>query len=415
LRRPDANIMIVLGSNDRRMLTMPSSPAAAPGPVRVELMQRVRAIASRCAERAAAAEEARRIPAESARELVESGLARILMPARFGGYALDFETWYDSILEISKADASHGWCASLIVHHAHLVAQFPEEAQQAVWTNGPDVAIAASFAPRAQAKRVDGGYRISGQDSSFASGLDHSSWLMVGAMVHESAGPDWVLFLIPRSECSVRDTWFTAGMRGTGSNTIVTDDVFVPAGRALRLVDLRQGQGPGGAIHKNASLRTPFFFYAPLTFAAPMLGAAQGAYAHFREGTKTRKAVDGSPVAQKVSTQVGMARAAADLDAAELLLRRATHASDAPEAVWPEMLARSVRDFARASELTVAAIDALIGLSGTAGFASSHPVQRAWRDIHFASTHISLNTEANYAHFGRMQFGLPRDPSRPFF
>jgi len=378
------------------------------------MIERARTLAPRFAQRSEAAEEARRIPPESAREMLEAGLARILMPPRFGGHALDFETWCDVILELSKADASHGWCASLIIHHAHLVAQFPEEAQQAVWADGPDVAIAASFAPRAQAKRVPGGYRVSGQNSNFASGLDHSTWAMVGAMTDQPA-PEWVFFMIPRGEYAVRDTWFTAGMRGTGSNTIVTEDVFVPQGRSLRLLDLRPGKGPGGAVHDIATLRTPFFFYAPLCFAAPMLGAALGAYAQFRELSKTRRAVDGSPVAEKISTQVGMARAAADLDAAELLLRRTTHATDAPEAEWPALLARSVRDFARASELIVGAIDALIAMSGTAGFASSHPIQRAWRDIHFASTHIALNTEANYGHFGRMELGLPRDPARPFF
>jgi 3-hydroxy-9,10-secoandrosta-1,3,5(10)-triene-9,17-dione monooxygenase len=85
------------------------------------------------------------------------------------------------------------------------------------------------------------------------------------------------------------------------------------------------------------------------------------------------------------------------------------------DAVTPQLLARSVRDFARISELAIEAIDTLIALSGTAGYATSSPIQRAWRDIHFASTHISLNPEMNYAHFGRMELGLPRDPSRPFF
>jgi len=378
------------------------------------MVERARAMAVRFRARADAAEEARRISPESAREMLDAGLARILMPPRLGGYGLDFETWCDTVLEISKADASHGWCASLIIHHAHLVAQFPEEAQEAVWADGPDVAIAASFAPRAQAKRVAGGYRVSGQNSNFASGLDHSTWVMVGAMTDQPS-PEWTFFMIPPGDYAVRDTWFTAGMRGTGSNTIVTDDVFVPAGRTLRLSDLRPGKGPGGALHDIATLRTPFFFYAPLCFAAPMLGAALGAYAQFRDLSKTRRAVDGSLVAEKTSTQVGLARAAADLDAAELLLRRTTRAAEAPEADWPMLLARSVRDFARVSELTIAAIDALIAMSGTAGFAASHPIQRAWRDIHFASTHISLNTEANYSHFGRMELGLPRDPARPFF
>jgi 3-hydroxy-9,10-secoandrosta-1,3,5(10)-triene-9,17-dione monooxygenase len=85
------------------------------------------------------------------------------------------------------------------------------------------------------------------------------------------------------------------------------------------------------------------------------------------------------------------------------------------EAATPHLLARSIRDFARVSELTVSVMDELIALSGSAGFTDANPIQRAWRDIHFASTHISVNPEMNYSHFGRMELGLPRDPSRPFF
>ena len=386
-----------------------------PAPTRNDIVERAGALALTFAGRADAAEQARRLPAESARDLLDLGLARILMPARFGGYELDFKTWHDAVLAISRADASHGWCASLIVHHAHLVAQFPEECQQAVWGDGPDVAIAASFAPRAQAVRVPGGYRVSGENSSFSSGVDHSSWVMVGAMLPGEGAPEWVFFMIPPGDYTVRDTWSTAGMRGTGSNTIVTDNVFVPETRMLRLTDLRQGRGPGAALYDNPIFRVPFFFYAPLTFAAPMLGAAQGAYAHFREWTKPRKAVDGSAVAEKTAVQVQMARASADLDAAGMLLLRTTQIPDMPPEAVPPLLARSIRDFARVSEMSVAVIDTLMTLSGTAGFADSQPIQRAWRDIHFASTHVSLNPEINYGHFGRTEFGLPRDPNRPFF
>jgi alkylation response protein AidB-like acyl-CoA dehydrogenase len=238
---------------------------------------------------------------------------------------------------------------------------------------------------------------------------------MVGGMLHGAGPPEWLLLMIPPGDYSVRDTWQTAGMRGTGSNTIVTDNAFVPATRALSLPDLREGKGAGGALHANPIFRTPFFFYAPLTFVAPMLGAALGAYEYFREWTKPRKAVDGSVVAEKPSVQVRMARAAADLDAADLLLRRTAQTPPSIEAVTPELLARSIRDFARASELTVQAMDELIALSGTAGFATSLPIQRAWRDIHFAATHISLNPEMNFAHYGRIELGLGRDPNRPFF
>jgi len=381
---------------------------------REQMIDRARALAPRFAERAAAAEEARQIPPESVKEMLDAGLTRILLPQRIGGYGLGFDTWFDVTRELSKTDASHGWCAGLFIHHAHLIAQYPAEAQMAVWAENVDVPISASFAPSVKATPVDGGYRISGAGSSFASGVDHCSWVMLGGMAQDGPTPEWKFFLVPPGKYKVSDTWFTAGMRATGSKTIVTDNVFVPHGRVLRLTDLRDGTGPG-AIHSGIIFRTPFFYYAPISFVTPMLGAVQGAYEVFREWTKTRKTQDGKSVAEKPAVQVRMTRAAADIDAAELLLRRAVNVTDAPEAYSPQLLARSVRDFTRASELCVEAIDTLIALSGTAGFASSHPIQRAWRDIHFMSMHISLNVETNFTHYGRMELGLGRDASRPYF
>jgi alkylation response protein AidB-like acyl-CoA dehydrogenase len=390
------------------------SAAPAHGVTREDIVERARALAARFAARAEAAEEARRIPAESAQDMLDAGFARILLPESIGGYGLGFDAWFDVMREISKADASHGWCAGLIIHHAHMIGQFAEEGQRAVWAKGLDVAVAASFIPTVQAIAADGGYRISTKGSPFASGIDHSSWAMLSGVTNDDGTPDTKFFLVPVSEFTVQDTWFTAGMRATGSKTVVTDNVFVPHSRVLRLRDLRDGTGPGGAVHSGTIFHTPFFYYAPISFATPMLGAVQGAYEVFRNWTKTRKAPDGTPLADTISTQVRMARAAADIDAAELLLRRAADVTNAPQDYSQALLARSVRDFARASELTMTAIDALVALSGTAGFAMSHPIQRAWRDIHFASMHISLNPEMNFSHFGRLELGLRPDPKNRF-
>jgi 3-hydroxy-9,10-secoandrosta-1,3,5(10)-triene-9,17-dione monooxygenase len=390
-----------------------SSPAASV--TREEMLARARALAPLFAARAEAAEEGRRIPAQSASDMLDAGFARILLPQRIGGYGLGFDTWYDVTRELSKTDASHGWCAGLIIHHAHLIAQFPQGGQKAVWADGLDVPVAASFAPSVKAVSAEGGYHISGAGSPFASGVDHSTWVMLGGMVHDGRKPEWKFFLVPPGQYNVRDTWFTAGMRGTGSKTIATENVFVPDELVMRLTELRDGKTPGGAAYDGIIFHTPFFYYAPISFIAPMIGAAQGAYESFREWTRTRKAQDGSSVAEKTAVQVRMARAAADIDAAELLARRAVNVTEAPADYSPQLLARSVRDFTRASELCVEAIDALVALSGTAGFATSHPIQRAWRDIHFMSMHISLNVETNFAHYGRMELGLGRDASRPYF
>jgi alkylation response protein AidB-like acyl-CoA dehydrogenase len=134
---------------------MLSSPPASA--TKQEIMDRVRAMAPRFAERAAAAEKARRIPQESVRSMMEAGLVRILIPKEAGGYGLGFDTWFEVTRELSKADASHGWCAGLLIHHSHLLALFPETTLKTVWAGGLDVPIAVSLVPVVQATAVDGG------------------------------------------------------------------------------------------------------------------------------------------------------------------------------------------------------------------------------------------------------------------
>jgi 3-hydroxy-9,10-secoandrosta-1,3,5(10)-triene-9,17-dione monooxygenase len=398
----------------RRAGKMAKTAGATESATKEQVLERVRALIPGFRERAAATEAARQLPAQSVEELLAAGLARILMPPRFDGYGLGFDTWFEVVRAISEADASHGWCASLLIHHPHCIAQFSHGAQEAIWADGPDVAIAASFVPVIKVVRAEGGYRVSGR-SPFASGVGHSSWVFIGGMVEGGDGPEWTFFLIPARDCTIAETWFTVGMRGTGSNTIVTEDVFVPLERTLTLAKLREGQGPGGALHDNRIYRAPFISYAPLSFATPMLGAAQGAYAHFRDWTKTRKGPGGVAVAERTSLQVQMARIAADLDAAELLLRRAVDVAGAAPAPSLALRGQCMRDYARAAELAVSSIDGLIAMSGTAGFSESHPIQRAWRDIHFSAMHISLSAENAYAHFGRLELGLPQDPHLPYF
>ena len=388
---------------------MPISPPTSA--TKQEIMDRVRAIAPRFAERAAAAEEARRIPQESVDDMLEAGIARVLIPKEAGGYGLGFDTWFEATRELSKADASHGWCASLIIHHNHLIAQYPQAAQKTLWANGLDVPIAVSLVPVVEAIPVDGGYRISGKGSPFVSGIDHCTWVMLSGRVRADgtgAAPKWQFFLVPPGEYTIRDTWFTAGMRATGSKTVVVDNAFVPRDLVLQLADLRDGRTRGGALYRDAIFHTPYSYYAPIAVATPMLGTAQGAYEHFREWTTTRKAQDGSSVAAKTSVQVQMARAAADLDAADLLLRRAVNVTAKPQDYSPKHLTRSLRDFARISELTVGAIDTLLSLSGTAAFDNSHPLQRAWRDIHFMSMHSAVAIEKNFAAFGHMELASGR-------
>ena len=89
-------------------------------------MARVRELTAGFRDRAAAAEAARTLPRESVDALLGAGITRILIPPRFGGYGLGLDTWFEVVREIAKADASHGWCASLMIHHPHYLSQFSE-------------------------------------------------------------------------------------------------------------------------------------------------------------------------------------------------------------------------------------------------------------------------------------------------
>jgi 3-hydroxy-9,10-secoandrosta-1,3,5(10)-triene-9,17-dione monooxygenase len=377
-------------------------------PSSAELVARARALAPVFAQRAAAAEEARRLPAQSVADMISAGLPRILVPREFGGYALGAMTWFDVVREIAAGDASHAWCASLMIHHAHYVSLFPEAGQRVVWADGPDAIVSASILPTAEVTAVDGGYRISGT-SRYASGISGAGWVIIGGLVRGEGPPQWTWFLVGPGEYEVEDSWFTSGMRATGSNTVLTHRAFVPEARTLRQTDIREATTPGARLHDGAIYRAPWSSFAPLTFVTPMLGAAIAAYEQLTEWTTARRAATGQAVADLTHVQVELGHVAASLDSAELLLRRAAGVVDAGE-VTDRLRTRAVRDFAFAAELITESIDTVMGLSGSAGFAISNPIQRAWRDIHFAGSHHALNPELNFAYWGQLELGVAPDP-----
>ena len=392
-----------------------SPPAPTPAETLEEIMADVRALLPAIRERAAASEQERSIPAVSAREFLDIGLARILTPKRYGGTELGLQAWVDVCVEIGKADAAHAWCASLMIHHPHYMAMFPDAAQADVWADGPDVAIAATFTPTTKVEPVEGGYRLT-CSIPYMSGINHCSRVVIGGMVPIGEGPpDWTLFLVPEGKFTVQDTWHTTGMRGTGSNTVIVNDVFVPVEHTLRVPDMREATTPGAALNDEPMFHAPWITYAPLTFLAPMLGAARGALEHYRAWTAERASLFGAQVAEYTSIQVHLARAASTLDAADLLMRRCVEVAESPDAARLDLRSRAYRDQARASELIVDAMDMIMKISGAAGFATSSPIQRAWRAVHFASSHVILNPEVSFAAWGREQFGLARDPKQNMF
>jgi 3-hydroxy-9,10-secoandrosta-1,3,5(10)-triene-9,17-dione monooxygenase len=390
------------------------SDVAAATVTKSVLLERVDELLPAFRDRAQAGEDARAIPRESVDEMLAAGLAQILVPAQFGGFELGLDTWFEATRRIATVDPSHAWCASLMANNAHWLAKFPLEAQEAVWADGSDVSITVSQMPTCKVTAVEGGYRISGK-SPFTSGVLHSDWAMLGGFLPDADKPEMALFLAPASSYEVVDNWHTIAMRGTGSNLVVTEDVFVPEAYVLTLNDLVEGTGPGGDVHAGPIYRMPLVMFSGLTFTTPILGAAQGALEEFRQQTMKRKAFGGAPAGENPMLQIRMGTAAADIDAAELLLLRALELASADERPPIELRARAQRDFVRAAEMMVGAINEIMAMSGTSGFATSNPIQRAWRDATFASRHVTLNPDVNGGHWSKTQLEIPRDPSVAIF
>ena len=397
-------------------------PAAAPEqsiPTAAELVARARMLAPKLRERAVRAERDRTIPLESVQEYIDAGLVRSLMPQRWGGYEHDHAVAFDIAIELGRSTCgSSAWCLNYLSDHACILAHFPEEAQHDVWSRNPDACIATSAAPTGKAEVAPGGYRLNGQ-WSWCSGIRHSHWIMIGGLVFREGEhhPDMRLFLVPVEDLKILDTWFCAGLRGSGSTTVALDNVLVPEHRSVSFSTLRDAHSPGSAVNPNPIYRTPFIAVHTYALLGPCLGLARGAYAEFVEWTRKRYLTYTQlAIAQHVPVQLRIAEIAAQIDAAELLARRALGTARA-DYTGMSLETRTLlrRDFTYAMRMLREAMDALIKTSGSSGLMDDNPVQRCWRDVHAISSHVVMNWDVPAENFGRMEFGLGLNEAYPMF
>ncbi|MFF4826715.1 3-hydroxy-9,10-secoandrosta-1,3,5(10)-triene-9,17-dione monooxygenase oxygenase subunit [Streptomyces sp. NPDC001312] len=378
-----------------------------------DVLAAIRALAPTLRERAAEAEELRRVPDNSVKELEDTGFFQLLQPKEFGGQAADPLVFYSAVKEIAKACGSTGWVASVLGIHPWHVALYDPRAQQEVWGDDPKTRIASSYAPTGEATPVDGGFRLSGR-WHFSSGCDHAQWALLGCVVPDAEGNpvDMRTFLVPRTEYRIDDVWDTVGLRGTGSNDVVVDDVFVPDYRALSFGPVTALKVPGHELNDEPLYRLPYAGVFTTTISTPIVGIAEGAYESYVETTKRRFRVSyGQKVAEDPFAQVRIARAASDIDASWLQLTRNIGEMYAlaqrGEELSTELRTRTRRDQVIATERAVAALDLLMeNAGGNAMRTGPNPVQRAWRDAHTGRGHAANDPERALLLFGQAALGL---------
>src|SRR6266851_4159695 len=222
------------------------------------MLDRARALVPLLAERAPAAAAARRLPAETVAEYHAAGILRILQPRRFGGMQGRFSLFSRIVEELTYGCASSAWVYAVLAEHQWIIAQYPEAAQIDVWGEDPEAVASSSLAPREAAKRVAGGWRLSGR-YSFSSGCDYAQWAILGVFLGEAGDARHIAYLlVPLAQCEIVDDWQVLGLLGTGSKSLAVDDVFIPEHRVVMVADLFAGTPPGALVHPDYPvLRAP--------------------------------------------------------------------------------------------------------------------------------------------------------------
>ncbi|WLW58128.1 acyl-CoA dehydrogenase family protein [Streptomyces sp. YU58] len=389
--------------------------AALPGEAPRALVEAARTASPVLRRYADDAERESRLAPEAERALRDAGMFRLGTPRHLGGHELPLTAAVDVLAEIGLACPSSAWVAMVSYVAQQIAASFGEKARFDLWGDGPDVPLCGVFSTvGVTAEPTEGGLVVSGR-WSWASGCRQAEWGVLGVPLPRPGadGTEPGVALVRTSELTVEATWDMTGMRGTGSDTLVADGVFVPYHRTRTFSDV---------VTSDERAVEPLYRVPPgsltLTSLAPLLGAARAVFDLTLEAVEKGKPLAMSlhrRAADSPSVQAALADAATLIDSAALHLARSAEAVDAAAA---SATAPTLRDRARvrmdvghASTCLRQAVQLLLTVSGAGSFSRTAVIQRYWRDLETATRHPTLNPGLAREMYGRALVGDERPVS----
>ncbi|MFJ4648254.1 oxidoreductase [Streptomyces bobili] len=354
---------------------------------------------------AARTERNRRVAPENLEGLRRAGLLRLTTPRARGGFEATVRTQIEVGLALGRACPSTAWVAGIYNGVRPMTLMLSAAAQDEFYDPGPDVLVCSVAGVNGAADRVDGGVRVTGTWAA-ASGCEDAHWALLGIPLPDTAGgpPSAATVLVPLEDLRVKDTWHVAGMRGTGSQSLVADAVLVPDHRVVTAAVAPSG----GAADFPAALKIG----SSLNLLAPVVGAALGALDTVRRTLGSGRGITASVYRETTaspSAQMWLGEADRFVDRAVRLVGSVADAADAALTGDPLTLReRSAlrMDMVAAVESARAAVSRLLDLSGTAAFSESNPVQRFWRDMETGSRHVQFNPFLTREDYGRLVVGI---------
>lgn len=349
--------------------------------------------------------------------LKDAELTKLLTPASHGGYQLSPRALMEAERVVAHGCSAASWVLMVTGAHTFCAGRLPKAGLDAVFGSDPGVLIPGvpSTGP-GSARRTDGGFIVSGR-WPYASGADHGGWLIGGARGRTGNDgeryPDQLMFF-PRSDVAVDDTWFTLGMRGTGSKDIILDEAFVPDHLTVpaRKAELGTVDDVDVALY-----RLPIQATLATLLLGPIVGIADRILELvIEENTTRRDAYTRDEKRLSSGMQQRVAEAGAEIDCAWGVAQRSCDLlEEAMESAPPMALAARAQvrwNAAYATELCLRATNRLFGAAGAGAAADRNPLQRLGRDINTAARHNMLNFDTASEIQGKSMLGVELSEAR---
>jgi alkylation response protein AidB-like acyl-CoA dehydrogenase len=375
----------------------------------MNLVDRVTALVPMLQQHARAAEQERRVSQASLDALGEAGVFRMMAPKKFGGDEADFDTQCRVLAEVARGCPSTSWVSTIYSAMAWLIGVFPDAAQEEIFADGVP-RIAGVFSPTGTAARKSDGVFVTGR-WGFNTGCHGAQWTVVVAMVTSHTGDAVPHCLLVKSrELKILDDWYASGMAATGSNTVVADNVFVPAHRVLPLPDMTEARYPQRHNSGNPYFNYPLASVLVVNAGGTPLGIAAGALEAFFERlpgrgitytTYTNKGE--APV-----THLQAGEASLKIDSATAHVRYATELVDrrggTPMTIRERVKARAHIGYA--TGLAREAVDVLFYSSGASAIQAQVLIQRYQRDMQALANHAIMHSPTAIELYGRVLCGV---------
>jgi alkylation response protein AidB-like acyl-CoA dehydrogenase len=359
--------------------------------VNQELVARFAGLSELIESHQAEAEAQGRLSEPVVAALVEAGIGRLYLPKSLGGYEADPLTVAAITAAIAHSDTAAAWFV-MVANAARLGAQYwPAELVEELWADDPDTIVAASGNKPFVATRVDGGLVLQGTNS-FVSGAHHARYLLSPVRLDDQM----MMALVPMSDCRIIDNWRSLGMRGTGSNDVAADDVFVPD---RHLVAVSDPPPPRNCHYTGALYRAPsrilFATYVPVTLVLAERALAE--LSALAEG-KTPYAED-KKLKHRSIAQIKYGKALATFRASR------AYFYDALETAWARARRGESADVEAKADLYLAGTHAaqssadvvrwVADAAGTSVIYADQPLERIFRDME-TLRHHGFVSESRY-------------------